>query len=47
MEGIPHLRYLALCGMPKEKMIEVVILNSFFPTVLGLDINVYADGTKV
>jgi hypothetical protein len=33
MESIPHLRYLALCGTPKEKMIEVVIFNSFFPAV--------------
>jgi hypothetical protein len=46
MENIPHLRYLALCGTPKEKMTDVVILNIFFPTVLGLSTKIIEDGAE-
>jgi hypothetical protein len=55
MENIPHLRYLALCGTTKEKMIilyiilyilyyiKVVILNALCPTVFGSNIKIFAD----
>jgi hypothetical protein len=46
MENIPHLRYLVFCRTPWEKMIEVGILNSFFPTVFGINIKVFANGTE-
>ena len=46
MENIPHIHYLALRGTPKEKMIEVVILNSFFPAVFDINIKSFADGAE-